>query len=667
MSLTRWAQSALLLALIAVPLSLRGLQATAYGGWPSLGFAIALFVFAGRERRGLVLGAETVVVTLAVSHSYQVELWQGALGSLAVTLPSLLVAHLLVRRRSGQLRLDDVDLARYHLVVTGGALLSGAVATVAAITEYDLVQSLLAGLMSALAALTAQLAVLPLFVRTAGRRAAGGSFELAVQRTVMVVVTVAVFYPTTRLDSAFLVLVALAWAATRATRREAHVQLFVVCLVAYALTFEGRGPLAGALEGLPEALAPGLLYLFVAAACLLTVALTTMVEKLFSITTQATRAAGTMERLLDSVSGAMIIATDARGRITHFNTGAQQTMGYEPTEVLGHSPEMFHPPEEVARQAEYFGVPADHTAVVMEMVRRGESRDWEIVRGNGERRMVSLTCSPVIGPDGEVIGFIGAGEDITDRLRSQEALRTALERERASVLRLEEVDHVKQELVSNVSHELRTPITSIAGYAELLRDGSLGELNRLQLDAVHRIDRNSGRLGLIVEDLLTLSRAESGSLDLAHEELDLRLVAGGAFELLEELLRVNELESRLVLPEEPVRVVGDFHALERAVVNLMGNAIKFTPAGGRAMLTVRVEESWAYLEVEDTGMGIPEEDLKHLFRRFFRSSVATHHAIQGTGLGLSIVHSIITQHDGTVSVSSSRGVGTTMTVRLPRV
>ncbi len=181
------------------------------------------------------------------------------------------------------------------------------------------------------------------------------------------------------------------------------------------------------------------------------------------MTGQATRSATTLQRLLDSAGGTVIIATDGVGRITHYNAGAQQLLGYAPEEVMGLNPGMFHTPEEIARHATHFGVPPDHIRVVLAMVEAGERRDWEFTHKDGSRRMTSLTLSAVTEPDGTVVGYIGAGEDITERLRVQDALLTALDREHASVLRLEEVDHVKQELVSNVSHELRTPITSIAG------------------------------------------------------------------------------------------------------------------------------------------------------------------------------------------------------------
>ena len=526
--------------------------------------------------------------------------------------------------------------------------------------------ALIAGLMSFLAALTAQLVVLPLINQTAGRRAAARSGELVVQRVLMAAVTLAVFWPDTRLAVAFLIFPILGWAAVRATRREAHVQLFLVCLTAYALTFMGRGPLAGTMRGVPDPLAPGLVYLFVAAACYLIVPLSLTVERLFTMTGQATRSATTLERLLDSASGTVIIATDAVGRITHYNAGAQQLLGYTADEVMGRNPEMFHTRQEIARHAEHFGVPVDHTRVVLAMVEAGARRDWEFTHKDGSKRMTSLTLSAVTEPDGKVVGYIGAGEDITERLKVQDALMAALDREHASVLRLEEVDHVKQELVSNVSHELRTPITSISGYAELLTDGSLGSLNHAQQDAMQRIGRNTARLGLLVEDLLTLSRAESGKLELEHDEVDLRDVVHESRELIDELVRSRTLDLRIELPAEPVVIVGDGQALERVVMNLLSNAIKFTPDDGRVTVSVSQNGEGAQLVVTDTGMGISAEDQKHLFTRFFRSTAATEQAIQGTGLGLSIVHSIVSQHGGAVSVDSAMGRGTKVTVLLPQ-
>ena len=657
-------QCALLLALVTVPLSIDQLQATSFGGWPSLGFAVALFLVVGPSRRWWMAALLVVFVGVPLTFSYEVALPLGLVGSLSVIVPAFFTAHFL-SRHGGGLLLDEVDNRRYHTVTAISGLLCGLAAAALVAVAQDPDDALVAGVMSFLAALTAQLVVLPLIIQTTGRPAAAGPGELMFQRLLMAGVTFAVFWPDTRLAVAFMVFPVLGWAAIRATRRESHVQLFLVCLTAYALTFKGRGPLAGTTEGVPDELAPALVYLFVAAACYLTVPLTLTVERLVTMTGQATRSATTLERLLDSASGTVIIATDGVGRITHYNAGAQQLLGYAPEEVMGLNPGLFHTPEEIARHAAHFGVPAEHIRVVLAMVEAGEQRDWEFTHKDGSKRMTSLTLSAVTEPDGTVVGYIGAGEDITERLRVQDALMAALDREHASVLRLEEVDHVKQELVSNVSHELRTPITSISGYAELLSDGSLGELNEGQVDAIERIERNTTRLGLLVEDLLTLSKAESGQLELEHEQVDLRDVVRDGRELLEELVKVRTLDLRIELPPDPVLILGDGAALERVVANLLSNAIKFTPDDGRVTVSVSQNGEGAVLTVTDTGMGITEEDQEHLFTRFFRSTTATEQAIQGTGLGLSIVHSIVTQHGGAVSVDSASGRGTKVTVLLP--
>ena len=159
-----------------------------------------------------------------------------------------------------------------------------------------------------------------------------------------------------------------------------------------------------------------------------------------------------------------------------------------------------------------------------------------------------------------------------------------------------------------------------------------------------------------------MSRAESGQLVLERVTLDLRTVVEDAYLAVEEMVRSRELDVRLDLPDHPVRLTGDHHALERVAVNLLGNAIKFTPDGGSVVFAVEVTEAGPCFVVRDTGLGISEEDQQHLFTRFFRAPEASDRAIQGTGLGLSIVHAIVAQHGGTVTVESVPGQGTTVTV-----
>ena len=656
-------QFALLLILQGVPLSLRGLDSTRYGGWPALGFAIALFLVAGRRWVWHVLALQTLVVSTALTFSYHLPPTATVPASLAVTLPALLTWLALTRGQAGRLQVNLVDTIRYHVVTAVAAALSALVAALAVLVFLGPEDALTTLGITFLAALTAQLVVLPLVITTLGRPPAARTPELTIQRVLMLVTTLAVFVPVHSLPMTFLIFPPLGWAAIRASRRESHVQLFLVCGLAYGLTFAGRGPIAEASEGWSAQTSPTLIYLFVGAACYLIVPLTLTVEQLFAVTSRADRATTTIQRLIDSATQTLFVATDEHGRVMHYSSGAERTLGYRAEEVLGRSPAMFHTATEIARHAGHYGVPASYGAVVVAQAASGERRDWAFLHRNGSARTASLGVSEIIGESGELIGHIASGEDITERLRAENALAKALAHEQSAVSRLQEVDQVKEELISNVSHELRTPITSISGYTELLIDGALGEVNAGQRAALERIERNGQRLGLLVEDLLTMSRAESGQLVLEQVPLDLRTVAQDAFVAVEEMIRSRDLDVRLDVPEQPVRMLGDHHALERVSVNLLGNAIKFTPDGGSVVFAVEVTEAGPAFVVRDTGLGISEEDQQHLFTRFFRAPEASDRAIQGTGLGLSIVHAIVARHGGTVTVESVPEEGTTVIVQ----
>ena len=642
--------------------------------WPTLGLSAALLVYLGRRRFPACLVALTVLLAPLLALAYDLSPATAVGATTTVTAPALLAAWLLdPGGRVGALPASTFGSRRFHLVVLGVGLLCALVAYPFVVGTRGSGAALPVCALAFVTAVTALLVVLPLLSAPGRRAAAAGRVELLAQRAALVLVVAAIFWPTTGVGLIFLLFPVLGWGGLRAGQRETHLQVFGTSVAAYVLTLAGHGPLAADLPGnLPPAFSDVTLFLFIASLSYLVVPLAQTVDRLSAVTRQQERSETTVERMLDSATRTVFVATDADGRMTHYNDGARQTLGYAAADVLGRSPAMFHTAAEVARQAAHFATPPDHTAVVMAQVASRERRDWEFVRQDGEVRMISLELNQITAPGGRVLGYIASGEDITERLRAQEALVTALDREHQSVVRLQEVDHVKQELVSNVSHELRTPITSISGYVELLADGSLGDLSPSQRDAVDRIERNTARLGLLVEDLLLLSRAEARQLDLVQDEVDLVGVAGEAVELLDELVRSRDLAVATTLPEAPVTVVGDPVALERVVTNLVSNAVKFTPDGGRVAVCVSAEGGAgagvppaAVLEVSDTGMGISEEDQAQLFTRFFRAAEATDSAIQGTGLGLSIVHAIVEQHGGEVAIASQPGAGTTVTVRLP--
>ena len=245
------------------------------------------------------------------------------------------------------------------------------------------------------------------------------------------------------------------------------------------------------------------------------------------------------------------------------------------------------------------------------------------------------------------------------------SLLTALSHERQAVDSLRELERVKGDFVATVSHELRTPLTNMIGYVELLEDGDVGELTAQQRAVANRVQRNGQRLLLLVEDLL-LSEIESRQMSMEPVRSDLRDTAQAAYDALGPLLATRALDVVLRLPDRSVSHVADPEQVERMLVNLLGNAVKFTPDGGRIELVVTDRQDSVEIVVLDTGMGIPDTEQDQLFTRFFRASTATAQAIQGTGLGLTIVRAIVDLHSGEISVSSSEGIGTTVSVSLPK-
>jgi signal transduction histidine kinase len=234
-----------------------------------------------------------------------------------------------------------------------------------------------------------------------------------------------------------------------------------------------------------------------------------------------------------------------------------------------------------------------------------------------------------------------------------------------TVERLREVDRVKTEFVSRVSHELRTPLTSIRGYVEMLIDQSFGAVSESQLLALGITVRNCDRLLTLIENLLVLSEADSGPSVKGYVALDLAEIVSDVQAALVPVLSGRDLEVSFPTVPPVKRLSGDVQELERVLLNLLTNAVKFTPDGGRVTLQVTTSADEVRIVVADTGIGISPADLPHVFRRFFRSQSAIRAEVPGTGLGLSLVKSIVEAHGGSIAVSSHPGVGSTFVVTLP--
>ena len=225
------------------------------------------------------------------------------------------------------------------------------------------------------------------------------------------------------------------------------------------------------------------------------------------------------------------------------------------------------------------------------------------------------------------------------------------------------LERVRQDFVANVSHELRTPIAAILGYAETLRSGALSDAKHAP-QMVEIIHRQSERLGELVSDLLELSRLDAGERPLSSTKVSLEEVARQASEAMEPSAAGKRLSVQLRIPPD-LSARADPKALEQVLLNLLDNAIKYTPEGGTVELVGERVGDRAQLSVKDTGLGIEARHLPRLFERFYRVDRGRSREMGGTGLGLSIVRHLVHGMEGEVRVASQLGVGSTFTVVLP--
>jgi signal transduction histidine kinase len=233
------------------------------------------------------------------------------------------------------------------------------------------------------------------------------------------------------------------------------------------------------------------------------------------------------------------------------------------------------------------------------------------------------------------------------------------------VERFRALDKTKTDFIATVSHELRTPLTSITGFVEILRACEAGPVSPDQMRMLDTIDRNAARLRSLIEDVLIMSKIETGAFKTVMRPVRLAEVVSSAVAALSPIADKGALTLTSDESDPALVVSGDEDQLDRAMMNLLSNAVKFTPPGGRVTVSANRENGTAVVRVADTGIGIPDKDKKDLFNRFFRASNAVRAAVPGTGLGLSIVRAIIVNHGGDLDLQSREGGGTTVTIRLP--
>ncbi|MGC4117402.1 MAG: PAS domain S-box protein [Myxococcales bacterium] len=362
--------------------------------------------------------------------------------------------------------------------------------------------------------------------------------------------------------------------------------------------------------------------------------------------TESKRAEETQRRtaaILDALSlatPALIFAKDLQARMTYCSPSFCKVVGLEESQILGKRSDEFL----ASRGGEA------HTANDRWVMEHGESRTFEesVETPQGRRIYLSAKC-PYRDAQGRLAGLAAVSLDVSDSKRMEEALR--------------EADRRKSEFLGVLSHELRNPLSPIRTSAFLLgKSTSLSERDRR---AVTTIDRQVNHLARLIDDLLDVTRIARGKIRLQR----------ATFDLVDALRRVVEdhreafgsREVSIAFPDEPLWVDGDATRIAQAASNLLGNAAKFTPAGGRVSLSVRRDDSkHAVVEVSDTGVGIDPETLSRLFVPFAQADRSLDRSRGGLGLGLALVRGIVELHGGSVSAHSpGPGFGATFTVKLP--
>lgn len=261
---------------------------------------------------------------------------------------------------------------------------------------------------------------------------------------------------------------------------------------------------------------------------------------------------------------------------------------------------------------------------------------------NLEDRTMNLFFAPFKNENDRPGGVIVVIQDITEHVK---------------------LDTMRKRFVADVSHELKTPITSIMGYADTLLENDVdSEVNKKFLE---RISAEASRMSRLVSDLLTLSRYDTSKAKIEKSEFDLGALVKYTFDGLDlEMKKKNQIGECFVTSNVPL-VYADKNGIERVVLNILTNAIKYTPEGGSIKVYVGFVYNDAYIKIIDTGIGIPKDDLDKIFERFYRVDKARTREMGGTGLGLSIAKEILDQNNSMIDIKSEVGKGTEVVIRIP--
>jgi PAS domain S-box-containing protein len=362
-------------------------------------------------------------------------------------------------------------------------------------------------------------------------------------------------------------------------------------------------------------------------------------------------------RAIITSSDDAIVSKDLNSIVQSWNDSAERMFGYTAQEMIGRPITVLFPPDRL-----------DEEPRILEQIRRGQRVDhFETVRvcKDGRKIDVSVTISPIKGPTGLIIGVSKVARDISSIKRILRERDELLIRETAARNEAERVSLMKDEFLATLSHELRTPLNAVLGWATVLRSEGVTSPGDVA-QGLEAIERNARAQAQLIEELLDMSRIINGKLRLDVQAVDLQLIISEALDSIAPAAESKNIRIVKVLDPKGAEITGDPNRLQQVLWNLLTNAIKFTPKGGRVQVFLRRVNSHVEISVVDSGQGIPPDFVPQLFTRFSQADNSVARQYGGLGLGLALVKSLVELHGGSVSASSAGvGQGSTFVVSLP--
>ena len=348
-----------------------------------------------------------------------------------------------------------------------------------------------------------------------------------------------------------------------------------------------------------------------------------------------------------------VFKTDTEGRISLLNEYWHTLTGWEIDQCLGQGIKDYVV-EEASPLMEHLweSMKAENEAV--------QGVTFQLRGADNRERWAELSARPLVNPVDGTLMIVGTFFDVTERHLAEDKLRRANQE-------LERAAKLKDRFLAAMSHELRTPLNSVLGFSEVLATGTHGPLNAAQRGAVGNIAESGSHLLSLIDDILDLSKIQAGKQRLELRELGLREILESCLNMVHSRANEKSIDLQLALQTEDQVIVADARRFKQIIVNLLGNAVKFTPDHGRVHLRSARDDANAQLNitVEDTGIGISEEDQARLFQPFVQLDGELSRRYAGTGLGLMLAKSLAELHEGTIELRSVRGQGSSFTVKLP--